>query len=191
MKKKSYVARLGILALVLSIASVGLTGMTLARYSTEVTGNATATVAKWSFGAKYNNATITTIDLGATRNKVNNDTIKDEVIAPGTSGSFDIELDASGSDVAVDYNVTISKDQASSDIPTNLTFKVNSQPLTLETPIKGTIDYSAEANTMKKTITVSWEWPYGENANDNTDQGKKLTLDIKIEGTQVNPTPAS
>lgn len=67
MKKKVYAARLGVTALALTLVTTCLMGSTLARYVTEVTGSATATVAKWSF--KVNNsaaATFADIDLGRT-----------------------------------------------------------------------------------------------------------------------------
>ena len=54
MMKKNHAARLGALALALTLVSTCLMGGTLAKYTTTVTGTATATVAKWVFNA--NNA---------------------------------------------------------------------------------------------------------------------------------------
>ena len=54
MKEKSYVARLGALALVLTLMTTCLTGGTLAKFVTEVEGTATATVAAWNFEAAGN-----------------------------------------------------------------------------------------------------------------------------------------
>ena len=53
MKRKSQASRLGVLALALTLVTTCLTGGTMAKYVTEVTGNATAAVAAWSF--KVNN----------------------------------------------------------------------------------------------------------------------------------------
>ena len=51
MMKKNHAARLGALALSLTLVSTCLMGGTLAKYTTTVTGTATATVAKWVFNA--------------------------------------------------------------------------------------------------------------------------------------------
>ena len=51
MREKSYVARLGALALVLTLMTTCLTGGTLAKFVTEVEGEAEATVAAWEFKA--------------------------------------------------------------------------------------------------------------------------------------------
>ena len=102
MREKSYVARLGALALVLTLMTTCLTGGTLAKFVTEVEGGAEATVAAWEFKATGNNgAALSSIDMGRTAYK--GETIGDNVIAPGTQGSFDIVLDGTGSDVGIDY----------------------------------------------------------------------------------------
>lgn len=54
MREKSYVARLGALALVLTLMTTCLTGGTLAKFVTEVEGGAEATVAAWEFKATGN-----------------------------------------------------------------------------------------------------------------------------------------
>lgn len=90
MKRKSYVARLGALALALTLVSSCLVGGTLARYVSEVTGTAKATVAAWSFKANGEGTKMADIDLASTA--YTSATVASRVIAPGTSGSFDIEL---------------------------------------------------------------------------------------------------
>ena len=83
MREKSYVARLGALALVLTLMTTCLTGGTLAKFVTEVEGEAEATVAAWEFKATGNNgAALSSIDMGRTAYK--GETIGDNVIAPGT-----------------------------------------------------------------------------------------------------------
>ena len=63
MREKSYVARLGALALVLTLMTTCLTGGTLAKFVTEVEGTATATVAAWNFEAAGNGTEFTGIDM--------------------------------------------------------------------------------------------------------------------------------
>ena len=189
MKEKSYVARLGALALVLTLMTTCLTGGTLAKFVTEVEGTAPATVAAWNFEAAGNGTEFTGIDMG--RTAYEGDTIKDTVLAPGTKGSFDIVLDGSGSEVGIDYSVTITA-ASDVDLPDDLIFNVGDTTYDLGGDITGTINYADGADAMKKTITVNWEWDYGSDdtaaRNDNDYAGKSWTLDIKATGTQVEPT---
>ena len=199
MKKKVYAARLGVIALALTLVTTCLMGSTLARYVTEVTGSATATVAKWSF--KVNGqAEKFTIDLG--RTAYTDTTIADKVIAPGTSGSFKIEIDGSGSEVGIDYEIKL-KAAADTTFPDDMVF--STKAITdanlgenfskfIETPVEGSIDYSA---AMKETVTIYWAWDFGENdtatANDNDYAGKSWEIGITVTGKQTTPTatPAS
>lgn len=204
MKRKSHVARLGVLALVLTLVTTSLLGGTMARYVTEVTGTATATVAAWSFKANEQGEKMTAIDLGATANRdsYTGATVKEGVIAPGTTGSFKIALDGSGSEVGIDYVVKIAKASSmSGDLPTDLTFKIkegngSDAAYTLGNDIEGTINYSSTTDAMKKELTVTWEWPFDETndktTNDNAYAGKTWTLDITVTGKQVTPaTPTT
>lgn len=195
-KKKSYAVRLGVLALALTLITTCLMGGTMARYVTEVSGSATATVAKWEFSAKSdNNALSTEIDLGSTthRNSYGADDIKDGVIAPGTSGSFNIELDAAGSEVGVAYSVVI-KEKDGTTLPSDLTFKLDTAAYQLGTAYEGTFKANASTGDRKKTIAVSWDWPFdaddttASNDNDNGYQGKTWKLGISITGRQAQPT---
>ena len=206
MKKKSYVGRLGALALMLTVITTCLLGGTMARYVTEVTGSATATVASWSFKANNNgnNTTFATIDLGDTTNRTSYDenTLKKKVIAPGTSGKFTITIDGTDSDVGIDYAVKIKASDGTT-LPSDLLFSTEEiteakSDLTLtklEEKLTGTIDYSNAANAMKKDITIYWAWDFGENdttsANDNDYAGQTWTLDIAVTGKQVAPAEST
>lgn len=202
MMKKNHAARLGALALALTLVSTCLMGGTLAKYTTTVTGTATATVAKWSFDAKNNNTSISTesynIDLGDTTNRTVYDTedVKEDVIAPGTEGSFSIIVDAEGSDVGLAYTIRFSNAQ---NIPTNLSFytdeehknKITNLFSDKTTDFDGTI--AANGTEKKVTKTVYWMWPFGPTDNDAADtingksNDRKMTFNITVTGTQVEP----
>lgn len=201
MKKKSYVGRLGALALMLTVISTCLLGGTMARYVTDVTGSATATVAAWSFKANNSDSTFTPIDLGDTTNRTSYDgtTLKEDVIAPGTSGSFTIEIDGSGSDVGIQYDVAV-KAASGTTLPDDLLFSTEEitgsnlgSTLDKFNIPTGTIDYSSTSNDMKKDITVFWAWGFGDDdtksSNDNA--GKTWDLDITVTGKQIAPTTSS
>lgn len=192
MKKKT-VGRLGVVALALTLISTCLMGGTLAKYTTEVTGTGSATVAKWSFKANDQTATFTDIDLASTAYT----NVAAKKIAPGTEGSFDIKLDASGSEVAVKYEIAFSNLKNK---PANLKFYTNEActdeitDLTSKT-LTDTIELADVETPVTKTIY--WKWAYETNSGDaadtnagkgaNADATSKMTFDIKVTGTQATP----
>lgn len=196
--RKNYVLKLGALALAVSLITTGMMGTTLARYVGEVKGTATATVAAWSFKVNGVDSSFTAIDLGSTDNRIayKEEDIDTGVIAPGTSGSFKIELDGDGSDVGIDYTVNLEPKQGTT-LPTDLTFEVGGEKYELGKDITGTID--ANGGAMKKTLSITWNWPFDKDDtvdnNDNASQGNTWILDITTTGKQVVPettaSPAS
>lgn len=195
MKKKSYVGRLGALALMLTVISTCLLGGTMARYVTEVTGSATATVAAWSFKANDSDSTFTSIDLAST--SYTEATLNDGVIAPGTSGSFNIKIDGTGSDVGIEYDVAV-KAASGTTLPDDLLFSTEeitgsnsgSTLDNLNIPT-GTIDYSGTSGAMEKNVEIFWAWDFGlddtTTDNDNEYAGDVWTLDITVNGKQIAP----
>lgn len=195
MKKGSKIVRLGVLALTLTMVSTCLMGGTMARYVTEVTGTASASVAAWKFNVNdttSEKSTFSDIALGSTANRASYDAkgIADKVIAPGTTGSFEIIIDGTGSEVGVDYTVKIAAASGTT-LPADLTFKVDGTAYILGNDVNGTIDYSVAENAMKKTLTVTWDWAFGESddkdTNDNGYADTDWTLDITVTGKQVTP----
>ena len=80
---------------VLIIAVISLIGVALARYVTSINGNATMDIAKWSFNYKILNSTQTAeVSNFAVTRTDNNSDVDSNTIAPGTSGEFIIEIDA-------------------------------------------------------------------------------------------------
>lgn len=201
-KKKKRTGIIAISALLcISILSFGIWGW--ARYSSILTGNGTATVAKWDFGSA---TTSTTVNLANA--SFNN--VADKTIAPGTKGSFNVEVNAGTSNVTVNYTIKLSN---FSNKPTNLKFYSDSSYKTVITPsngvysITGSIAYNA--TTKKVTVPIYWEWPYTTTtpanatnytvnnvaitSNDEVDtiEGKtagNCTFKITIEGVQAQPT---
>lgn len=189
-KVKKGVATATILLTVGVLGVIG--GNTYAKYLTKIDGEGGAEVARWSFKANNETETIANIKLS---DKDNQDKIVANKIAPGTSGAFDIILDATGADVAIDYTVKFDNLQNK---PTNLKFTYNGTTANsleeLEEVLKGRI---ALNDSRTKTLAINWDWAYqtgndeSEIANndeiDTNDAGKDFTFDIIITGTQVNP----
>ena len=119
-------------------------------------------------------------------------------IAPGTSGSFDIKVDATGSEVGINYNITFTEEENK---PQNLKFEYNDIEYNsikdLEDDLSGTINANDEDKT--RTLNVKWKWDYetGSNpeeilSNDlvDTEDAKRIqnyTFDVVVTGTQVEP----
>lgn len=179
--------------IVLSVITLGIMGgSTFSKYYTKIDGSGGAEIARWSFKA---NDTSTVMEKIQLNNVYNTNILKNKTIAPGTNGSFDIILDATGADVAIDYAVTFDN---LVNKPTNMKFtygdKTSDTLKGLEDVLKGRITLN-DART--KTLTIKWSWDYQtgttaeEKANndkiDTNDSGKDFTFDIRITGTQVNP----
>lgn len=171
-----------VIALILLIF---LVGYTFAKYYSEIKGGGTGSIAKWSFIANDSKDTIQTISLVDTANEVS---LVEGKIAPGTKGSFDIEIDATGSEVGVDYEVNVSEE---TNLPTNLLYKVivdgerskeySSLTELAEDKLTGKID--TVNGEFIKDITVEWEWPYETYNNSGVTDGDLADL---ADGTKDN-----
>ena len=184
-----------ILIALLLITAIAFSMYAYAKYKTTLKGNGTAQVAKWSFKVNGQTQTIPDIDLATTMKKVNN--VAENKIAPGTEGSFDLNLDATGSEVAVDYNIKL----AITEKPTNLKFYLDNTYETEIAETEGTLDVSGSIplETINKPITktIYWKWPYQTGTTENEvrendktdtiDSAKKVTMTITVTGTQRNP----
>ena len=183
-----------VLALALIVAIV-LSMYAYSKYTSTLTGNGTSTVAKWSFKVNGQTQTIPDIELGETMDAHSN--VADKKLAPGTSGHFDLILDGSGSEVAIDYNIKLAITQK----PTNLKFYLDDKYQTPISETDGTLNIAGsialeDVNTPL-TKTIYWQWPYetGKTSNeidkndetDTKDSGKNVTMTITVTGTQRDP----
>lgn len=185
MKKRK--KRIGLIVLLLLFGlTAGYVANTYAKYTAQVSGSGTATVAKWAFDTDNANTNFT-INLDGT---VDASTLAADRIAPGTSGSFDIALKNTNSEVGVEFTISFSNAQ---NVPSNLVFTSGSSTITDITTqtISGKI-----AAGESLTVPITWEWPYStstaDDAEDTTD-GKNagtMTVNTTITGTQVQPGAA-
>lgn len=190
--KKKVLIALAILTVIL-LAFIG--GQAYAKYVSEVRGEGIAEVATWSFKVNGQDEQVESINLAST---CNNETLVDNKIAPGTSGSFNILVDATGSEVGINYNITFTEEENK---PQNLKFEYNDTEYNsikdLEDDLSGTINANDENKT--RTLNVKWKWDYETgsdpeeiSSNDliDTEDAKRIqnyTFDVVITGTQVEP----
>lgn len=193
MSKTKKIVLLIIAVAVILLSFIG--GHSYAKYMSRVEGQGTADIANWSFKVNEKEEKIQTISLKST---INNKTLLNNQIAPGTEGNFEIKLDATGSEVGINYVV---KFQNESQKPTNLKFSYNGKNYDSLTQLQQDLTGVINANAQEKikTIQISWNWKYetGSTAqeiaqNDEIDtlNGKQIsnyTFDIVVSGTQVVP----
>lgn len=157
MKNKKRV--IGVLVCITLISSMFLAGYTFARYYKAINaGVAQANIARWSFNSK---------------NMETNINLSNEKIAPGSNGQFEIEVDATDSEVAVEYEIKVNNEK---NIPRNMKFYAETKDengninVTEEKSsfseiateyLKGIIP--VEKNNQKRIVAVHWNWPFNEN----------------------------
>lgn len=137
---------------------------TYAKYITEANANANITVAKWKILVNnqdiVNNNNITeTISPKFTGNS----NIKDDVIAPGATGYFDLIIDPTNTDVTFSYEITSSINENSSvkdlyitgySINDNEEINFNDDEQKI---IKDTIFYAEDRTNTKIRVYISWQ----------------------------------
>lgn len=186
---------LAILAVVI-LAFVG--GQAYAKYFTKVKGQGLAEIATWSFKVNGEKEQVETINLAST---VNDETLVNNKIAPGTKGNFNIVIDTTDSDVGINYDISFS-DEVNK--PTNLKFIYEGEEYQsveeLGDILSGTISANANPVDKTKTFNIGWEWKYETGLDQNsisqndiidTQNGTTLnnyTFNVIVSGTQVEPT---
>lgn len=200
-KNAGVTALIAMLLIITTLAScIGLYAW--AKYITNKNGRATVDVAKWNFNlslrAGQNTVTTPTQTLDLATTTYQN--LANDRIAPGTSGEFDIVINTQGTEVSLNYDVTI----AITDCPRNITFsrQQGTDASTLETVSAGGTDTFARTIHFSKYVPVAnasgefvekikWNWPYegGNDTWDTQDQGKTTRLAITVVGTEVLSDP--
>lgn len=191
-KKKKIIIIVSVLLAIL-LSFIG--GKTFSKYLTQVKGEGVAEIASWDFKVNGKTDEVQTINLSST---FDNETLIGNKIAPGTKGSFNINLDATGSEVGINYKVTFDGETQK---PTNLKFKYNDTSYNsikeLESALTGTINANDSEKT--KTFTINWEWPFETGSNTSEiDQNDKIdtqeaqtisnyTFNVNVQGVQVPP----
>ena len=191
-KKRKVLLVLAVLLIIL-LAFIG--GQAYAKYVSEVRGNGVAEVATWDFKVNGQSEQVEEINLAST---CNNETLVNNKIAPGTTGSFNIIVDATDSDVGIDYNITFTEEENK---PENLKFFYNEKEYNsikeLEEDLSGTINANEEDKT--RTLNVQWEWSYETGSNEeeiakndliDTKDGQTIqnyNFEVVVTGTQVRP----
>lgn len=171
--KKNIWSKIGFITCAIVLLSTCLLSSTFAKYTSKVTGEATANVAVWSFKANNeiekfsldltNEADPYVDSLGNTINK----NYKDKTIAPGVYGSFMLVVDARGSEVNVDVNIEFANLKKPEHL--KIYYKIGDKATNFPTAVDDLTEFKADAKIsdiilkdaeMTKTINFYWTWVY-------------------------------
>lgn len=157
---------------------------TYAKYVNNVNGEANLTIARWKI--LVNNEDITTGSLAQeviTPVFSGTDYIKSDVIAPTSTGYFDIIIDAKDTDVSFNYTITVNASSESSvtDLVTTGYSINDGEVINFENyneNITGTIDYNTiDITTIR--VYVMWNDSDSNNMDNNADTIAATTEESK------------
>ena len=165
---------------------------TYAKYITSTSGNVEAKIARWNI--LVNNTDITgnkTLTNDITPVYLQSEHIAENVIAPTSSGYFDLVIDYSNVDVSFSYNISIKPNNVLNDfVPTAYQID-NGQKINLTNSTTITNDILYSETTKTKRIRVYLEWVDDtrqtmDNAADTkvTNENDEVTLQVAITFTQ-------
>ena len=176
-------------------------GVAFARYITRINGTTQAPIARWNFRVTAGSSENLQIDLADTRYLNDTTEVDRTKVAPGTKGAIQLNVDGSGSQVSLQYNIDMTLTQ----IPENLIFYEDEEMTTALLKENGKIhlDGYFGASDTNKTATKNlyWQWKLETgstqteiDANDLLDSnwiGERITLGIVATGRQVVDNPAT
>lgn len=190
--KKNYVAKLGALALAVSLITTGMMGTTLARYADEVKAEGTVAIAKWN--VELGTTQSQDFTLADTKLAFNDGNVGSGVVAPGDQGVVDLEIKDTGTNVAYEYRVKIDSANLSGG-HVNIQFYSDSTYTTPWSDAAQKVELPSGSNmTPAKTIPIKLYWKWVEdnssagNANDvlaGTTNTNALTFTVTLSAEQI------
>ena len=171
--RKRYITMFCTLLIIITCSIVVFHQLTFAKYKKEIIADVENDVTDWHI--KINNEDVygkSKLTNTITPVFENNAYTKDGVIAPGSVGYFDLNIDATNCDVDFSYTISIAVDQTSTlkDL-TTMSYSINGgTATTYSTNITGNI----AKNTASHNIRVNIKW------NDSTGQTQDNAADTAI-----------
>lgn len=151
-KKKSMLKIITIFLILVVI--IGFAGFAFARYVTMLNGRTSVDIAKWSFKVTYGETKTQQVPNFATTRTDNNQDVQAGTLAPGTKGKFQINVDASGTETDLLYNISLKMTGK----PTNLKFYTD-EGLTQEYLIENNtleINQALNYNNTRNKISIKF-----------------------------------
>ena len=195
-KDKKIKLFIAIVALIVCISQIK---QTYAKYIESKNGDAEFTVASWRI--LLNNSDITEgAEMSSLINPVyeNNNNVASGVIAPGSEGYFDLEINATNTEVSFNYNISITSSE-NSDVEDLVisAYKVDDNAITYVNGevnnITDTINYAVQDKVINLRIYFKWLEGEGEQMNNEADTAASVgggtgKLNVSATFTQVANT---
>lgn len=167
--------------LLLVVASFG----TYAIYQSAASSSSTVSTAAWVVQVNSTNIVTSsthTFDLG-TINWSSSDHVTTGKIAPGSTGTVNLVIDATGSEVSLDYAVALGDVTVNNAAVPSGTISVSTN-----SSLTGSILLSAGSKTVTIPLTITWLGDANDgddkNANDVGLAGSTITLGVTVTATQ-------
>ena len=141
-----------------------LGGIVLAKYIVTKNANKEFDVAKWD---------VSIGEIVFSNTEYTAETLAEDKIAPGTNGSFNVVVDATGTQTGVDYNAVFTN---VSNVPANMYFKVDNTICKNLNEVGQAISGHISPDDEEKTIVkeVEWIWDYQTTTSKD---GERTTLE--------------
>lgn len=187
----------GILVAIILVALIAVIGGTYARYSSTGTAETSIQVAKWQVKIAESDISTQTQTIQVPLKVTGTENVATDRIAPSVTATGTIELDLTGTEVAVDVEAIA---DTSNITPSTFASK---DKITASTEIEGATNgliplvnnAAFTESNGKKTITVTVEWENDDENNvDDTSAGNTagtimvpVTINVKQHITATNP----
>lgn len=156
---------------------------TYARYTSSITGNAAVSTANWAVLFKQGETEIAN-NFNLAFEVQNNSNVVSGKIAPSVTAKATINLDLTGTEVAVDYTATIDKTALAAAFgasANNVTVTVNgSDSATGTKSLVGDAAFTSSNGIVPIEISITWDNSESANTSDTTAAGKDLTLPVTL-----------
>ena len=158
---------------------------TYARYSQEGKANAKIDIAKWAVSMKSGDKTLSSTSQNITFKVKNNANVVPGKIAPAVTAEAEVELDLTGTEVAVDFTATVGE-LSPTNLPSSSKIKLTSAVdggtagTAQKIPLVGNSAFTSENGKKKVTLTLTWENDNNNNANDTATGTTGGTLTIPV-----------
>ena len=184
--KKSTITTVIALLIILTVCLYFISG-TYARYADSRSGNAQVSVAKWAVSITDGESPLNN-DFTLPFTVQENENVIAGKIAPGTTATATIELDLTGTEVAVDFEATVDKQNLATvfgdsaddvKVTTAVTGAATSESTTTIALPEGQA-FTSENGKIEITITLTWTNNDEHNTSDTTVGKAGSTLDIPV-----------
>lgn len=180
-----------VLIVIALLLAVYLISSTYARYSTQGIANATVDVAKWAVKMTADDGTtLSSTTQNITFTVQSNSNVVPGKIAPAVTAVAVVELDLTGTEVAVDFTATVGS-MTPNNLPSSDKISLTSAITggtagsVIEIPLENNVAFTAANGKKTVTLTLTWANDDNNNANDTAtgmlaDSSRTITIPVTL-----------